>query len=88
MTILECSGLVTLVSKRLSYQNAFYFTLPKESGFATTVDFQIFAQYLMSRKVLILDVKKEDSIIRLVNTHLTPFTSAKEENLEQNRQLR
>ena len=54
------------------------------SDIASFIDFELFAQFQLTRKVLIVDVKIENTVIRLINTHLAPFSTTK----KQNRQLR
>ena len=57
---------------------------PLSLDIASFIDFQLFAQFQLTRKVLIVDVKIAKTVIRLINTHLAPFSTSK----KQNRQLR
>jgi len=91
MTALECSGLVTLVkrSKKSKLKQKFI-TIPKGTDFASITDPELYGEYIITRKALIVDTKipakkfKKGVPLRFINTHLTPYNT----DMEQNRQLR
>ena len=57
MTILECSGLVTLVKKsEESKLKEKFITIPKGTDFATLTDPTLYVEYVLTRKALIVDV--------------------------------
>jgi len=86
MTVLECSGLVTLVKRsKESKLKETFIAIPKGNDFATISDPALYGDgYISSRKALIVDAMISEVPLRLINTHLTPYNS----DFEQNRQLR
>ena len=60
MTALECSGLVTLVkrSKKSKLKQKFI-TIPKGTDFASITDPELYGEYIITRKALIVDVSTD-----------------------------
>ena len=60
MTALECSGLVTLVkrSKKSKLKQKFI-TIPKGTDFASITDPELYGEYIIRRKALIVDVSTD-----------------------------
>ena len=60
MTSLECSGLITLVKK---YKNSKlkekFITMPKGTDFATITNPELYSEYGLTRKALIVDVRSD-----------------------------
>ena len=56
MTFLECSGLVTLVRNAKSFKQKMI-TLPKGTDYAELLDVNLYGEYFLTRKALIIDVK-------------------------------
>merc|ERR1711862_670834 len=64
-----------------------FLTLPNGTDFASLQDVVLYGQYIFSRKVLVVDVKIPSKktgkeTIRLINTHLSSYSTTLEENRE------
>ena len=59
MTFLECSGLMTLVTKNAILSDAKYFKLPEGDDSATVTDPSFYFGYLVNRKVMTMKAEVE-----------------------------
>ena len=86
MTSIQCSGLVTMVKKgNKTKLRQKFIKLPQGTDFATLTelkDIRLYGNYIFTRKALIVDVKIPSEkigkeTVRLINTHLSPYNTAK-----------
>ena len=73
--LLGCSGLMTLISAQISFQS--FQDLPQGKDFGSTTGFSVFTEYLVTKKVLIVETQINSLNLRLINAHLSSFDKGK-----------
>ena len=80
MSVLQCSGLLTLSQYPL--ENSHWVDLSKGDDYAslTVFDVVLYADYALSRKALFHTIKINGVSIDIINSHLTPYNNVETEN--------
>ena len=80
MSVLECSGLVTL--SQFPLEDEQWVNLSKGDDYATLTDLVLYAEYAVTRKALFHTIYINDVMMstELINSHLTPYNKVETEN--------